>query len=161
MNIYEPNKKGSYVTNNEQIIIKLTKMSAEKERQMLRSFSRLPLKNKLEVLDQHRSIFHQHKQNHQNIANNILTYVSLVLAVDRIISSNEKLDIKALAIKLKNQSQSSKRDKIMEKWAIVKTLKIEQNMSFRQISIYLKKYHKLSVVHSTLHKIWNEIETGE
>jgi len=140
------------------IITKLTKVSSEKERQLLRAFSRFPLKNKLEVLDTQRSIFHQIKQDHKETANNILTYVSLVLAVERIISSNEKLDIKALTIKLKNQSQSRKRDKIIEKWAIVKALKADQEMSFRQIAVYLKKHHKLDVVHSTLYKIWNELE---
>ncbi len=140
-------------------IEKITKISNEKEQQLLRNFSRLELKDKLEILDTQKSIFHQFKQNHKDIANNILTYCSLILALDETIKSDKKLDIKALNIKHKNLRQNNKREKILERWAIVKTLKIEQNMSFRQIAIYLKKYHKLNVAHSTIYEMWNELES--
>lgn len=144
--------------NTKNICEKLTKTSDEKQRQLLRNFSRLSLEIKLQIFDLQKSIFHRLKQTHNDVANNILTYCSLIESIDNTIKLNEKLDIKALTIKHKNQRKAHKREKILELWAIVKTLKIEQNMSFRQISIYLKKYHKLSVVHSTLHKMWNELE---
>ena len=140
------------------IIVKLTLMSEEGQRQMLRHFARLSLYIKLQIFDSQRSIFHQLKQNNKDIANSILTYCSLILAIKQIIESDEKLNIKALAIKQKNQRKASKRNKILSHWAIVKTLKNEQKMSFRDISRYLKKYHRFDVAHSTIFEIWNQIE---
>ena len=43
-------------------------------------------------------------------------------------------------------------------WAIVRTLKLEQNMSFRDIATYFAKYHKLEVSYSTIYELWNELE---
>lgn len=145
----------------QQLITKLTKVSSEKERQLLRAFSRFPPENKLEVFDTQRPIFHQLKQKHKDIANNILTYCSLILSIDQFVKSDKKFDIKALAIKHKNQRKARKREKILDRWAIVKTLKIDQNMSFRAISIYLKKHHKIEVAHSTIFDMWNELESNK
>lgn len=144
--------------DNQTVITKILKKSIEQERQLLRNFSRLSLEIKLQIFDLQKSLFHKIKQNNNNISNNILSYCSLVLAIDETIKSDEKLDIKAFAVKFKTQVQNSKRDRILELWAIVKVLKIDQNLSFRQIATYLKKHHKLEVVHSTLHKMWNELE---
>lgn len=144
--------------NNKTTCEKLTKTSDEKQRQLLRNFSRLSLEIKLQIFDLQKSIFHRLKQTHNDVANNLLTYCSLIESIDNTIKLNEKLDIKALTIKHKNQRKAHKREKILELWAIVKTLKIEQKMSFRDISKYLKKYHKFDVAHSTIFEIWAEIE---
>lgn len=45
-------------------------------------------------------------------------------------------------------------------WAIVRTLKLEQKMSFREISIYFATYHKLEVSYSTIYELWNELENN-
>lgn len=144
--------------NTKNICEKLTKTSDEKQRQLLRNFSRLSLEIKLQIFDLQKSIFHRLKQTHNDVANNILTYCSLIESIDNTIKSNEKLEIKALAIKHKNQRKARKREKILEQWAIIKSLKNEQKMSFREIAKYLKKYHKFEVVHSTIYAMWNELE---
>lgn len=144
--------------NAKNLCEKITKMSDEKQRQLLRNFSRFEIQNKLDIFDLQKSVFHRLKQNHSDIANNILTYCSFVESIDSKIKSNQKLDIKAMSIKFKTRIAGNKRDKILDRWAIVKTLKDKQNLSFRQIAIYFKKYHKIDVAHSTLHKIWNELE---
>jgi len=144
--------------NAKNLCEKITKMSDEKQQQLLRNFSRFEIQNKLDIFDLQKSVFHRLKQNHIDITNNILTYCSLILAIDEIIKSDVKLDIKALTIKHKYQTKHRKRDKILERWSLVKTLKNEQKMSFRQIAIYIKKYHKLDVAHSTIFELWAEIE---
>jgi hypothetical protein len=82
-----------------------------------------------------------------------------MLAIDLKIKSTDTVTINAIKLRAgKQKRNTSKREKLLGLWAIVKTLKIDQNMSYRQISEYLKKYHKLEVAHSLIHKIWIEIE---
>jgi len=54
-----------------------------------------------------------------------------------------------------------KRQKLLGYWAVVKSLKIEERMSFRDISAYFTKYHKLEVSYSTIYGLWIELETNK
>ena len=42
----------------------------------------------------------------------------------------------------------------------MKNLKLEQKMSFRDISVYFHKYHKLKVSYSTIYELWNKLENN-
>jgi len=52
----------------------------------------------------------------------------------------------------------TKRECLLGFWAVVHTLKIDEKISFRKISVYLKKYHKFDVSYSLIAKTWAEIE---
>ena len=136
----------------------LTKLSTELQNQKLRLFARVDLSIKLKILSSQKQIFHQMKSLHTDVVNEILTLASLIAAILKEFENSDEVELKSLIFRAKNARKKAKREKILERWTIVKTLKIEQSMSFRQIAVYLKKYHKLEVVHSTLHKIWNELE---
>lgn len=140
------------------IIENITKLSQESQHQQLRLFTRIDLPIKLQITEQQNSIFHKLKAKHQDMDKVILSFSSHILAIDSVLGQLDDVTLNASKLNNKSIRVRSKRDKIISYWAIVKTLKLEQNMSFRQIVLYLKKYHKLSVAHSTISTMWNELE---
>ena len=68
------------------------------------------------------------------------------------------MNLNAIKLRGKNHKSKIKREKLLGYWAIVRTLKLKQSMSFRQIAKYFQKYHKFEISHSMIQKIWNEIE---
>lgn len=136
----------------------LTKLSIESQNQKLRLFARVDIDTKLKILSSQKQIFHQMKNLHTDVANEILTLSSLITAISKEFENADEVELKSLIFRAKNARKSLKKKKILELWAIVKTLKSEQKMSFRDIVKYLKKYHKIDVAHSTIYGLWQEIE---
>ena len=87
-----------------------------------------------------------------------MTLCSLILAVDTIEKKLDDVNLNAIKLRGKNIKTKVKREKVLGYWAIVRSLKLEQNMSFRDISAYFAKYHKLNVSYSTVYELWKEIE---
>lgn len=140
------------------IIEKITKQTYQTQNQKLRLFVRVDLAMKLHILQFQKPIFHKLKNAYVDVDNAILTLSSLILAIDNV---SKELDlVKLNAIKLKTQPNrvKRKRQKLFDYWAIIKTLRNEQNMSFRHIAKYFQKYHKFEISHSMIQRIWNEIE---
>lgn len=144
----------------EQICENLTKLNLEAQNQRLRLFAKVDITTKLKILSSQKQIFHKLKANYSDVDNTILTLSALILAVDAIVQELDNINLNAIKFRMKSTKMKIKRAKVLGYWAIIRTLKCEQNMSFRQITEYLKKYHKLSVAHSTLHSIWNELESN-
>ena len=89
----------------------------------------------------------------------VLTLSSLILAIDLFINEIDDVNLKVIKLRGKNHKAKIKRQKVLGYWAIVKTLRLEQNMSFRQVAQYFAIYHKLKVSYSTIHGLWIELET--
>ena len=68
------------------------------------------------------------------------------------------MNLNVIKLRRKSSKTKVKRQKVLGYWAIVRTLKLEQKMSFRQISEYFKKYHKLDVSYSMIFETWKELE---
>lgn len=64
-------------------------------------------------------------------------------------------------MRLKSFREYPKKDKLIGKWALIKELKTVKKLSWREISQYLKKYHKLDVAHSTIYDLWKKLEKEE
>lgn len=143
-----------------QIIEKITKKSYELQNQNLRLFARIELPLKLQILQLQKPLFHQLKSAYSDVDNAILTLSSLVLAIDLLQRNIDNVNLKAIKLRDKNHKAKIKREKVLGYWAIVRALKLEQNMSFRDISIYFKKYHKFEVSYSTIYELWNELENN-
>ena len=138
----------------------ITKMNQETQNQMIRTFIKLDISVKVDIFKEQKVIFHKLKNIHFGIDNSILTYASFILAIKLIISKTDQVNLKAIKLRVKNaKKQNQKREKLLSYWSVVKTLKYEQNYSFREISDYLFKYHRLEVSYSLIYQIWNEIET--
>lgn len=137
----------------------ITKMNQESQNQKLRLFAKVDITTKLKILDQQKSIFHKLRGFYSDVDNAILTFSSLVLAIDFVVKEIDNVNLNAMKLRSNSiKKQNSKRIKLLSYWSIVKTLRLEQNMSFRDISNYLVKYHRFQVSYSIIYKTWNEIE---
>ena len=136
----------------------ITKMNQESQNQRLRFFAKVDISTKLKILDLQKQLFHKLKSVHSDVNNTVLTLSSLILAIDTIEKKLDNVNLNAIKLRGKNIKTKVKRQKVLGYWAIVRSLKLEQNMSFRDISAYFAKYHKLNVSYSTVYELWKEIE---
>lgn len=137
----------------------ITKMNQETQNQMIRTFTKLDISVKVDVFKEQKVIFHKLKNINFIADNSILTYASFVLAIEVVIKNTNQVNLKAIKLRTKNaKKQNQKREKLLSYWSVVKTLKLEQNYSFREISDYLLKYHRFEVSYSLIYQTWNEIE---
>jgi len=137
---------------------KLTKMSQKVQNQKLRNFLRVDIETKLKIFDLQRSKFHQLKELNKDDSNGFLTLASLILATDEVLINMSGVIFKATIMKGQNIKRRVKRERLLGYWAIVKMLRDEQNMSFRQIAQYFRKYYKFEVAHSTICELWNSLQ---
>lgn len=139
---------------------KITKIDQEAQNQKLRLFARIDLKTKLQILQLQKQLFHKLKSVHCDVDNIVLTLSSLILAIDIFAKELDDVNLNAIKLRAKNNKVKMKRQKLLSYWAIVRTLKLQQNMSFRDIATYFKKYHKLEISYSTIYELWNELENN-
>ena len=144
--------------NKESIYEIITKMNQESQNQKLRLFAKVDITTKLKILASQKQLFHKLKNAHSDVDNTVLTLCSLILAIDLIAKELDNVTLNAIKLRGKNSKAKVKRQKVLGYWAIVRSLKLEQNMSFRDISAYFAKYHKLDVSYSTIYELWNELE---
>lgn len=137
-----------------------TKMSIEAQNQQLRLFAKVDITTKLKILEQQKQFFHKLKNSYADIDNAVMTLASLILAIHFIVGKLDDVNLNAIKLRGKNNKVKVKRQKVFAYWAIVRILKLEQNFSFRKITQYLKKYHKLEVSYSTIYELWNELENN-
>ncbi len=138
----------------------IVKMNQQSQNQKLRLFAKVDITTKLKILDLQKQLFHKLKNAHSDVDNAILTLSSLILAVDSVEKEFDDVNLKAIKLRAKNSKTKVKRQKVLGYWAIVKTLKLEQNMSFRYIATYFAKYHRLEISYSTIHALWIELENN-
>ena len=137
----------------------ITKMNQESQNQKLRLFVKVEITTKLTILDQQKSLFHKLKSIYSDVDNKVLTLASLILATEEVLNKVDEVNLKAMKLRSNSiRKKNLKREKLLAYWSVVKTLKDEQNMSFRDISNYLKKYHKFEVSYSIVFKTWKEME---
>lgn len=142
------------------MIESITKLNQETQNKNLRLFVRVNLQTKLKILQLQKQLFHKLKNSYCDVDNTLLTLSSLVLAIDSVAKEFDDLNLNAIKLRARNNKAKIKRQKMLGYWAIVRTLKLEQNMSFRDIATYFKKYHKLEVSYSTIYELWNELENN-
>ncbi|MBU3014020.1 helix-turn-helix domain-containing protein [Poseidonibacter lekithochrous] len=137
---------------------KLTKMTIKMQNQKLRLFTKVDIDTKLKILVQQISIFYTLRNKYKDIDKEVLTFVSLILAIDTILKEIDIVGLNTSKIRARELTKKEKRERVIQYWSIVKRLKEKERMSFREISNYLMKYHKLQVSYSTIYKIWKDLE---
>lgn len=138
----------------------ITKLNLESQNQRLRLFAKVDITTKLKILTSQKQLFHKLKSAYSDVDNTILTLSTLILAINEVVKELEVVNFNAIKLRTKNRKSKIKRQKIIGYWAIVRTLKLEQNMSFRDIAAYFTKYHKIEVSYSTIYELWNELENN-
>jgi len=144
-----------------EILEKTTKMNQEQQNQKLRLLVKVDLNIKLKIFQEQKPIFHKLKNLYGDVDNALLTISSLFLAIDNVTKELDIVNFQATKLRGKNNKSKMKRQKLLGYWAVVKSLKIEERMSFRDISAYFAKYHKLEVSYSTIYGLWIELETNK
>lgn len=144
----------------ERVLENITKLNFESQNQRLRLFAKVDIATKLKILQYQKQLFHKLKDVHRDMDNAALTLASLILAIDGIAKEFDDVNLNVIKLRGKNNKAKVKRQKVLGYWAIVRTLKLEQNMSFRDIATYFAKYHKLEVSYSTIYELWNELENN-
>ena len=142
-------------------IEKLTKLNQVAQNQRLRLFVKVDITTKLKILQHQKSIFHMFRNSHDDLDNAVITLASIILAIDTVTEKIDDVNLNAIKLRGKNNKAKIKRQKLLGYWAIVRTLRLEQNMSFRDISTYFAKYHRLEVSYSTIFELWRELENNK
>ena len=138
----------------------ITKLNQESQNQKLRLFAKFDIQTKLKIIVNQKQLFHKLKQKYSDVDNNILTLSALILAIYSVVKELDDVSFNAIKLKCKNNTNKSKREKLLSYLAIVRTLKLEKNMSFRDIAIYFGKYHRFKISYSTIYRLWNELENN-
>lgn len=156
-------------------IDRLLKMSAEQQSSYLRLFARNGVDLRIAIMSDKTARFHQMRHENGNVDKGALEYCALILAIKSFHDDEKSLqnlsfgnmdihEIRVISRKKAEQfvrrinKPDPKREKLLGYWAIVRMLKLENDFSFRKISLYLKKYHRFNVAHSTIFQLWNELE---
>jgi len=142
------------------MIEQITKMNLESQNQRLRLFAKVDITTKLKIIQHQKQLFHKLKSAYDDVDNTILTLSSHVLAIDKVTKELDSINLNAVKMRGKNNKAKVKRQKLLGYWAIVRTLRDKQHMSFRDISTYFAKFHKLTVSYSTIYELWNELENN-
>ena len=116
----------------------ITKLNQESQNQKLRLFAKFDIQTKLKIIVNQKQLFHKLKQKYSDVDNNILTLSALILAIYSVVKELDDVSFNAIKLKCKNNTNKSKREKLLSYWAIVRTLKLERNMSFRDITVVFK-----------------------
>lgn len=140
------------------IIENITKSNLDIQNQRLRLFAKVNITTKLKILQYQKQLFHQLKSVHNDVDNAVVTLSSLIIAIDRVVKELDIVNLNAMKLKVQPNKVKQKRQKLLDLWAIVRTLKNEQNMSFRLIAKYFQKYNKFEISHSMIQQMWEKIE---
>lgn len=156
------------------LIEKITKMSEKQQRQVLLFFAKLPMGIRVELFEKHKIVFYKLKQVHPDTSPSLLSYCALIVVAASAknnqtmlqssnflnMSLNQILNLSLEQIQIFKHSKARKKqqhEQVLKYWSLVKTLK-SQNMSFRNISMYLQKYHRVHISYSTIYKIYKKLE---
>lgn len=152
----------------------ITKMSQKTQRSALCFFAKLPIEEKLELFEKHKTVFYKFKQAYSDISPSVLSYCALAIVASSLknnkqmlqsanfqnLSIDEILSLSLQQIQIFKHSKSriqQQHEQVIKYWSLIKTLK-SQNISFRDISVYMQKYHRISISYSTIFKIYKKIE---
>ena len=156
------------------VVEQITKISEKQQRQLLFLLPKLPLETRLEYFVKHKTVLYKLKQIYTKISPPILSYCALlvVLAVYKNnqemlqqknfndLSMEEILNLSLQRITLFKQSKQRRKlkyDLVLDHWSLIETL-VSEGVSFRGISDYLKKYHRLHISYSTIYLIYKKIK---
>lgn len=148
------------VLNMQKAVERLLKKTDEEQKQSLRKLIKMPLEGRVKVLEINRGIFYPLREMNKDLDVSLLSYISLIKSVEKYQENTNDLDRNVVELRSKSIRIHPKRDKVIGYWALIKELK-NKGLSYRKIAAYLKKYHKLEVVHSTIYDLWNELEVDK
>lgn len=165
-------------SNRVNALEQLIKLSKDDQTRHLSYLTKCPLEVRLGLFEKQREVFHSLSQQYKGKLNiSDISYAALILAIGSTRALEKKLTQKsftdlsldeirdlsasrAVTFKHKIAKVTQKHEKLMNYWAIVRTLRIDHGYSYERVSLYLKKKHRFSIAPSTIMKKWKELETS-
>lgn len=144
--------------NDEKELQILTKKPLSEQNRLLKLFAKLSLAQRKEIVAKQRPIFHTLKDaKGKEFNNETLTLASQIIAIERYENTLNEYELKVIKYKEKKANKNNKTGKLLLIWAIVKDLKINKEMSFREIADYLTD-SKFEVSYSLVYREWQKYE---
>ena len=156
------------------VVVKITKMTDSQQRQVLLSFAKLPSEMRVELFGQQSIVLYKLRQNYVGEKSSLLAYCALLI-IAKVLKNNqhmmqslnfhdmsldEILNLTVQQIQIFKHSKARKKHKteqLLQYWGLLKTLKLQQ-LSYREMSSYLHKYHRVSISYSMIFKFFNQME---
>ena len=148
------------INDEEETVVKLLKMTDDQQKIAIRKFSKLTTCQRIGVMQEHRKIFYVLKQRNKQVNVNTLSYLAFIRAI-LVLTDEDNLNYKVTKLRSNFKKSHSKFEILLERWALIKELRTEHTMSFRDISSYLLKYHKIKIAHSTIFEMWQKLEKNK
>lgn len=110
------------------------------DKKALHEFADFDIESRNEIFKIQRTHFHRLKEIHKDCDNEILSQYALVIAIKEYIKSisPEKREIQKF---MKKFTKQGKKERILlERWSRIRKAILEENVSFRQLAIFLNDY---------------------
>ncbi|MGJ0320166.1 hypothetical protein [Aliarcobacter cryaerophilus] len=136
----------------------ITKLDAKGIKKALMEFADFDIDERNEIFKIQRTHFHRLKELHKDFSNETLSQCSLVTAVREYIKSipQEKREMQKFMKKFTKQGKKERM--LLERWSRIRKAILEENVSFRQLAIFINDKYHIQVNHSYIHKIWKKVE---
>ncbi len=155
-------KGDKMINNDEKDLRNLTKRTTTEQQKLLKLFAKLNLSQQKEIINNQRTIFHKLRNlNIKNYDSDIFTLAALIIAIVEFLETINEMKLNVIKFNNQKVHKNLKNQKLLSYWSVVKELKEKEDMSFRDISKFLKKSHKFEISHSLIYKVWIEIEEME
>ena len=136
----------------------LTRLDVKGIKKALMEFADFDIEIRNEIFKMQRTNFHKLKERHKDCDNETLSQSALVISIREYIKSilQEKREMQKFMKKFTKQGKKERM--LLERWSRIRKAILEENVSFRQLAIFLNDKYHIQVNHSYIHKIWNKIE---
>ena len=144
--------------DNLKICETITKLDVRGIKKAFKEFADFDIDARNEIFKIQRTHFHRLKVIHKDCDNETLSQSALVTAVKEYIKSMtpEKREIQKFRNKFRKQGQKERM--LLERWSRIRKAILEDNISFREIAIFLNEKYHIQVNHSYVYKIWKKVE---
>mgnify|MGYP005994281045 CR=1 FL=1 len=145
-----------------QICNMICNSNIDQQNKRIRLFSRIPIEDKLGVLEKQRPKFYKLNEEYKefDIEKSVLSYCALILAIEELDKNLDEVNKKV--IKFENKIRvTTQKEKLLSYWSVVVELKKKKNYSYRKIAEYLATYFKFHIGYTTIYETWKELEEKE
>lgn len=142
--------------NETEIVEQLLKLNNEQQKTFLRFFSKVKLEDKILIMDGSRKFFYALRDKNKGVQIGLLSYCSHILAIKAYQNEIDSVDQNLINLRAKSFRKPRKKEIVLNKLSLINELKKDKGLSYKQIVVYLKRYHKIEVSESTVFNVYKK-----